>query len=85
MANYDTKARKYLDLARTGQKKAEQMINDAEKRGEILKFDTYSGGYYFEPKIDKESKKHWYNDPEYTDKYSDTYNKMIEKNSRHNS
>ncbi len=85
IANYDTKARKYLDLAHKGQEKADQMINDAKKRGEILRFGTYSGVYYFAPKVDKGSKKHWYNDPEYTNKYSDTYNKMIEKNIRHNS
>ena len=32
---YDTKARRCLDLAKQGKAKAEQMINDAEKRGEI--------------------------------------------------
>lgn len=79
MANYDTKARKYLDLARKGQKKAEQMINDAEKRGEILRFDPYAGEYYFASKADKRSNQ--YNYPGYIDKH----NKTIEKNSRHNS
>ena len=79
MANYDTKARKYLDLARKGKEKAEQMINDADKRGEILRFDPYTGEYYFASKVDKRSNQ--YNYPGYTDKQ----NKMIEKNSRHNS
>lgn len=79
MANYDTKARKYLDLARKGKEKAEQMINDAEKRGEILRFDPYTGEYYFASKADKRSNQ--YNYPGYIRKQ----NKMIEKYTRSNS
>ena len=76
---YDTKSRRCLDLARQGKAKAEQMINDAEKRGEILRFDPYTGEYYFASKADKRSNQ--YNYPGYIDKQ----NKMIEKNTRSNS
>lgn len=79
MAEYDIKARKCLDLARKGKEKAEQMVNDAEKRGEILRFDPYTGEYYFASKVDKRSNQ--YNYPRYIDKQ----NKMIEKNTRSNS
>lgn len=87
IGKYDTKSRKYLDLASKGKEKSEQMINDAKKRGEILKFNNATGKYYFAAKIDKESKKHVWTDnsPDYTDKYSDTYDKMIKKNYRNNS
>ena len=76
---YDTKARRCLDLAKQGKAKAEQMIKDAEKRGEILRFDPYTGEYYFASKVDKRSSQ--YNYPGYIDKQ----NKMIEKNTRSNS
>lgn len=87
IAKYDTKSRQYLDLARKGKEKSERMINDAKKRGEVLKFNNSTGKYYFAPKIDNQSKKHLWTDnsPDYTDKYSDTYDKMIKKNYRNNS
>ena len=76
---YDTKARRCLDLAKQGKAKADQMIKDADKRGEVLRYDPYTREYYFASKADKRSNQ--YNYPGYIDKQ----NKMIEKNTRSNS
>ena len=76
---YDTKARRCLDLAKQGKAKADQMIKDADKRGEVLRYDPYTREYYFASKADKRSSQ--YNYTGYTDKV----NKTIEKNTRSNS